>query len=98
MFDNVDTIPAPIKAADTIQKLFFEEQGAATNQERLLFRKYFLKLSLIISFSPGANLDFENAKWLATNIKITLTTSMISLFYSPMGPRFLNTRLILKQK
>ena len=31
----------PIKAADTIQKIFFEEQGAATNQERLLIKKYF---------------------------------------------------------
>ena len=75
------TVPAPIKAADTNQKLFFEEQGAATNQERLLFRKYFLKISLIISrppryinfvtsFSPGVNSDFENAKWFATNINI----------------------------
>ena len=100
-------ITAPIKAADTIQKLFFEEHCAASNQEQLLYRKYFLKLSLIISrvpryinfvtsFSPGADSDFENAKWFATNIKIILTTSMISLFYSPMGPRFLNIRLILK--
>ena len=40
------TVTAPIKAADTIRKLFFEEEGAATNQERLLIKKYFLKLTL----------------------------------------------------
>ena len=37
------TVPAPLKAADTIQKLFFERGGAVTNQERLLLKKYFLK-------------------------------------------------------
>ena len=40
------TVPAPIKEADTIQKIFFEEQGAATSQERLLFKNHFLKLTL----------------------------------------------------
>ena len=37
----MDTVTAPIKAADTIRKLFFEEEGAATNQERLLFENVF---------------------------------------------------------
>ena len=40
------TVPAPIKAADTIQKLFFEVKSAATIQERLLFRKYPLSIPL----------------------------------------------------
>ena len=48
----LSTVPAPLKAADTIQKLFFERDGAATNQERLLIQKiffwsiYFIKKSL----------------------------------------------------
>ena len=32
---------APIKAADSIEKLFFEEYSAATNQERLLIKDLF---------------------------------------------------------
>ena len=39
LIQTLVTVPAPIKAADTIRKLFFEEVGAATNQERLLFKK-----------------------------------------------------------
>ena len=29
------TVPVPIKVANTIQKLFFEEKGVASNQEQL---------------------------------------------------------------
>ena len=38
-YSKTFTVPAQLKAADTIRKLFFEEVGAATNQERLLFKK-----------------------------------------------------------
>ena len=37
------TVPEPIKAAHTIQKSFFEKDGAATNQGWFQFKKCFLK-------------------------------------------------------
>ena len=46
--DNLDTVPAPIKAADTIQKIIFEEYCAASIQERLLIKEYFSSFCFMI--------------------------------------------------
>ena len=65
----MSTVPAPIKAADTIQKMLFEKCSAASKQERLQFKKYLLKFSLHV-FPPGTNFKIK--------VKVTLTTIILN--------------------